>query len=118
MKPLAATFPGNRRTKIGGKSRQSMFAAFFAHVCEKFRQNFALVSGLWRVTLMLSRLDAIRHKLGELFAKTCGGKALKVLFAFRMFQLETGCRFPYCTCVKNGTIRPFWHWRFPIHQHS
>ena len=48
MKLLAADFPGNRRTKVGEIFRQ-IFATFFAHVGEKFRQSFAL--------------GAFRHKL-------------------------------------------------------
>ena len=47
VKFLAANFPGNRRTTIGDFFRQ-IFATFFAHVSEKFRQSFAL--------------RAIRHK--------------------------------------------------------
>ena len=41
VKFLAPTFPGNWRTKIGEKFSHFV-AAFFAHVGETFRQNFAL----------------------------------------------------------------------------
>ena len=40
-KVLAPTLPGSRRTKIGEITRQ-IFAAFFVHVGEEFRQSFAL----------------------------------------------------------------------------
>ena len=49
VKFLAPTFPGNRRLKIGENFRH-FFAAFFVHLGEKFRQNFAL--GAFRHNLL------------------------------------------------------------------